>query len=162
MPESSASSVPMVSSAKSNYLCRSDPLTLIEPSAGSLAGARVLVVDDEFLIAAQLQCDLTEAGAEVIGPSHTLQAALALAEREHLTAAILDIQLGRDSVGPGRAAPYRSGDFVRFLHRTGAYRPDPRAMAEFQGHLPTGHCRQFDRRDRIGCEGKTQRAGVMA
>ena len=54
----------MVSSAKSNYLCRPDPLTSIEPDARPLGGARVLVVDDEFLIAAQLQCDLTEAGAE--------------------------------------------------------------------------------------------------
>ena len=123
MPESSASSVPMVSSAKSNYLCRPDPSTLIEPSSGSLGGARVLVVDDEFLIAAQLQCDLTEAGAEVIGPSHTLQDALALAEREHLTAAILDIQLGRDSVGP--VAQRLTDRGIPFVFYTGQVHTDP-------------------------------------
>jgi ActR/RegA family two-component response regulator len=73
-----------------------------EPAARPLKNARVLVVDDEFLIAAQLQCDLHEAGAQVIGPSHTLKDALALAEREHPTAAILDIQLGHDNMDRSR------------------------------------------------------------
>jgi DNA-binding response OmpR family regulator len=83
----------------------------------------VLVVDDEFLIAAQLECDLTEAGAEVIGPSHTLQDALALAEREHLTAAILDIQLRCDSVGP--LAQLLTDRGIPFVFYTGQVHTDP-------------------------------------
>jgi DNA-binding response OmpR family regulator len=83
----------------------------------------VLVVDDEFLIAAQLQCDLTEAGAEVVGPSHTLQDAIALAEREHLTAAILDIQLGRDNVGP--LAQRLTDRGIPFVFYTGQVHTDP-------------------------------------
>ena len=53
-----------------------------------MEGARVLVVDDEFLIAAQLEADLTAAGAEVVGPSQTLQEASDFAARERLTRTI--------------------------------------------------------------------------
>ena len=126
MPEWSASSVLMEWSAKSNYRCRPDPWTSIEPAARPLRGARVLVVDDEFLIAAQLECDLREAGAEVIGPSHTLQKALALAEREHLTAAILDVQLGQDNVGP--LAQYLTDRGIPFVFYTGQVHTDPIRM----------------------------------
>src|SRR5438105_1666736 len=117
------SSVVMVWSAKSNYHCRSDQRTPIEPVARRLRGARVLVVDDEFLIAAQLEGDLRDAGAEVIGPSHTLQDALALAEREHLTAAILDIQLGHDRVGP--LAQHLADRGIPFVFYTGQTHTDP-------------------------------------
>jgi DNA-binding response OmpR family regulator len=113
----------MVSSAKSNYHCRPDRWTPIESAARPLRGARVLIVDDEFLIAAQLQSDLQDAGAQVIGPSHTLQHALALAEREHLTAAILDIQLGPDSVGP--LAQRLTDRGIPFVFYTGQVHTDP-------------------------------------
>jgi DNA-binding response OmpR family regulator len=113
----------MVSSAKSNYHSQSEPRTRIEPTARPLRGARVLVVDDEFLIAAHLESNLKEAGAEVIGPSHTLQDALALAEREHLTAAILDIQLGHDNVGP--LAQELSARGIPFIFYTGQTHTDP-------------------------------------
>jgi DNA-binding response OmpR family regulator len=98
-------------------------LTSIEPDARPLGGARVLVVDDEFLIAAQLKCDLEEAGAEVIGPALTLQDALALAEREHLAAAILDIQLGCDNVGP--LAQRLTDRGIPFVFYTGQVHTDP-------------------------------------
>jgi DNA-binding response OmpR family regulator len=65
-----------------------------------LHGARVLVVEDEALIAFELQTTLADAGAQVVGPSLTLAEAFALAGRESLSAAILDVRLGRDTVGP--------------------------------------------------------------
>jgi DNA-binding response OmpR family regulator len=83
----------------------------------------MLVADDEFLIATQLQCDLQEAGAQVIGPSHTLQDALALAEREHPTAAILDIQLGHDNIGP--LARHLADRRIPFVFYTGQSDTDP-------------------------------------
>ena len=113
----------MVSSARSNYHCRSDQWTATEPAQRPLKGARVLVVDDEFLIAAQLECDLQEAGAQVFGPSHTLQDALAVAEREHLTAAILDIQLGHDNIGP--LARHLADRGIPFAFYTGQSDTDP-------------------------------------
>jgi DNA-binding response OmpR family regulator len=63
-----------------------------------LSGARILVVEDEAFIALDLQATLTDAGAEVIGPTLTLAEAFALAGRANLSAAILDVRLGRDTV----------------------------------------------------------------
>lgn len=60
--------------------------------AGRLSGKRVLVVEDEYYIAADLQRVLGEEGAVVIGPSGHLEDALALAA-EVLDAALLDVNL---------------------------------------------------------------------
>ena len=65
-----------------------------------LAGARVLIVEDEFIIALEIQANLEEAGATVVGPAYTLQQALELAEHEKLSAAMLDLRLGCDSASP--------------------------------------------------------------
>jgi CheY-like chemotaxis protein len=54
---------------------------------------RVLVLEDELLIALDLGSLLTTLGCEVVGPVGRLAEALALAEREPLDAAILDVQL---------------------------------------------------------------------
>jgi DNA-binding response OmpR family regulator len=69
-------------------------------AARRLSGARILVVEDEAFIAFDLQATLTDAGAEVIGPTLTLAEAFALAGRENLSAAILDVRLGRDTIEP--------------------------------------------------------------
>jgi DNA-binding response OmpR family regulator len=82
-----------------------------------LSGARILVVEDEAFIALDLQATLTDAGAEVIGPSLTLEQAFALASRENLSAAILDVRLGRDTVGP--VARQLAARDIPFLFYTG-------------------------------------------
>jgi DNA-binding response OmpR family regulator len=113
----------MASSAKSSYPCRPDQWSPIEPAARPLGGARILVVDDEFLITAQLEYDLSEAGAEVVGPAQTLNDALALTEREDVSVAILDIQLGRDDAGP--LAQQLSDRGIPFVFYTGQTQTDP-------------------------------------
>ena len=113
----------MASSAKSNYHCRPDQWTTIEPTARPLGGVHILIVDDEFLITAQLECDLSEAGAEVVGPAQTLKDALALAEREQVSVAILDIQLGHDNVG--QLAQQLSDRGIPFVFYTGQMHTDP-------------------------------------
>lgn len=57
-----------------------------------LAGRRVLVVEDEILVAATIECEVASAGAEVVGPAYTVEEALALAE-EPVDVALLDINL---------------------------------------------------------------------
>ena len=60
--------------------------------------ARILIVDDEPLIALMAEEWLSELEHAVVGPAYDLDGALALAEREHPDAAILDLTLGaRDS-----------------------------------------------------------------
>jgi CheY-like chemotaxis protein len=59
-----------------------------------LAGRRVLVVEDEMIVAMLLQDMLADLGCAVVGPAHVLEDALDLARREHrLDVALLDVNL---------------------------------------------------------------------
>jgi PAS domain S-box-containing protein len=58
---------------------------------------RILVVEDEALVALQLQTDLEQHGCHVIGPARSLKHGLLLAAQERLDAAFVDISLGRDT-----------------------------------------------------------------
>ena len=62
----------------------------------SIAG-RVLVVEDEALVALQLQSDLEKAGHHIVGPARSLKHGLMLASQERIDAALLDVSLGRDT-----------------------------------------------------------------
>ena len=66
----------------------------------SLAGIRVLVIEDEALIAALVEDMLTELGATVIGPAATVAKGLALAESETIDAAVLDVNLRSETIEP--------------------------------------------------------------
>jgi CheY-like chemotaxis protein len=76
----------------------------VPPAPGGLAGRRVLVVEDEPLVALEIETELTEAGAIVLGPVGTLEAAARLIEAERLDAALLDANLGGRSVDALAAA----------------------------------------------------------
>ena len=65
-----------------------------------LSGHRILVVEDEPIIALNLESMLIEAGAEVIGPAMTVAAALQLAMTPGLTSAIVDLRLQNQSAHP--------------------------------------------------------------
>ncbi len=60
-------------------------------------GNRILIVEDEVLLCMELSDMLTAAGFEVIGPAHTLGAGLDIARTEPLDAAILDVNLGKET-----------------------------------------------------------------
>lgn len=96
-----------------------------------LSGARILVVEDDFLIALELTAILSDAGAEVVGPAQTVAAALALAEDEKLSAAILDIRLGADTATP--VARRLAAGRVPFIFYTGQSKTDP-LRAEWPDH----------------------------
>lgn len=65
-----------------------------------LAGKRILLVEDEFIVATMAEDMLTELGATVIGPATSLTRALSLAEDEELDAAVLDINIQGTTVDP--------------------------------------------------------------
>lgn len=73
---------------------------------------RVLVVEDEFLIALDIQTLLEDLGCEVLGPCPSVAKALALLETELPDLAILDVNLGRERSTPvaealrDRSVPY--------------------------------------------------------
>ena len=68
--------------------------------AETLAGKRILVVEDEYMLASDLAQFLEQEGAAVAGPVGTVTGALALAETEALDAAVLDINLRNEKVYP--------------------------------------------------------------
>ncbi|WP_243851199.1 response regulator [Rhizomicrobium electricum] len=76
------------------------PETYDDPDAGRLSGARILVVEDEFVIAMQLQSIFEEEGAQVLGPYHNVADALEHAGSDDISAASLDVNLGRETAAP--------------------------------------------------------------
>ncbi|MFC7739631.1 response regulator [Roseomonas sp. GCM10028921] len=64
---------------------------------GLLASRRILLVEDEYLIAEAMEAWLRQAGAVVIGPVPRVEQALALieSEAEALDGAVLDVNLGQ-------------------------------------------------------------------
>jgi CheY-like chemotaxis protein len=66
-----------------------------------LRGQRVLVVEDEYLIATDIAEALAELGATVVGPVGSVKEALRRIEAEgELDGAVLDINLGQEKVFP--------------------------------------------------------------
>lgn len=66
----------------------------------TLAGKRILVVEDEYLIAQDMAYELRDIGLEVIGPFSSVAAALAAIETRPVDGAVLDINLGDEEVYP--------------------------------------------------------------
>jgi CheY-like chemotaxis protein len=65
----------------------------------ALVGRRILVVEDEMMIAMLVEDMLAELGCSVVGPAHALEAALNLARTEQgIDAALLDVNLGGQPV----------------------------------------------------------------
>lgn len=69
----------------------------------------VLIVEDEYLIALDLQCMLESHGWRVIGPAATVLDALALLEDELPSVALLDVNLGAELVTPVAVVLQRYG-----------------------------------------------------
>lgn len=63
-------------------------------SIASLDGRRILILEDEGLVAMDLQDSLDDLGCAVVGPVRTVEAALSLIEGNALDAALLDVNLG--------------------------------------------------------------------
>lgn len=91
------------------------PVQQPAPSAAngmSMAGKRILLVEDEALITMLIVDVLEDLGVTVIGPAETLAHALELAQDESIDAAILDVNLGSETSFPvasllrARRVPY--------------------------------------------------------
>lgn len=59
----------------------------------TLAGRRILIVEDEGIIALWIEEAVLELGCLVVGPAGTLAKALRLAREENIDAAILDVNV---------------------------------------------------------------------
>lgn len=73
----------------------------IEPTAPrGIAGKRVFVVEDEALIAFDIEMILEGKGCQVVGPAGRLDRAIDLAESEAFDLAVLDVMIGPDEIFP--------------------------------------------------------------
>jgi len=71
----------------------------------------------------ELESILSEAGAEIVGRCQTVRAALGLTPSEGLCAAILDLQIGRETIAPVARDLEERG--VPFVFYTGQVGMDP-------------------------------------
>jgi len=65
-----------------------------------LAGLRILVVEDEMLVALLVEDYLYDNGCEVVGPAATLSEALRMARTESFHAAVMDVNIGGEKAYP--------------------------------------------------------------
>jgi CheY-like chemotaxis protein len=66
----------------------------------NLRGKRVLVVEDEYLLAMDLAERLEDLGVEVVGPAATVREAIALLAVQEVEGAVLDINIRGERVYP--------------------------------------------------------------
>ena len=71
-----------------------------EPENGEIEPQTVLVVEDEFFIAIELESVLTRSGFDVLGPASSVDQALDLLKSQRPDAAVLDVTLGGEKVTP--------------------------------------------------------------
>ena len=69
-------------------------------AAGDVTGCRVLVVEDETLIAMEIESVLEALDCEVVGPTGKLETALALVIEEAFDIAILDVTVRGGKIYP--------------------------------------------------------------
>jgi two-component system, response regulator PdtaR len=99
-----ASITPVPLQAPPSWLpCQDKAVFATDESAGSRTQARkpfrILVIEDDLLIAAQIETTLTEAGFDVVGLAPTGEEAIELAAKEPPDLAVVDIRLAGDRDG---------------------------------------------------------------
>lgn len=90
--------------------------------APALRDQRVLVVEDEAVVAMELTRVLTAAGAKVVGPAGTIEEALSLLADQPIDRALLDVNLGGRLITPVAQALARRR--IPFVYLTGYQEPD--------------------------------------
>jgi ActR/RegA family two-component response regulator len=99
----------------------------------ALRGRRLLIVEDDYMVALELVRSLEEQGVEVLGPAGSVEDALALVEQEgaRMDGAVLDINLRNKRVYPVAEALAARG--VPFIFATGY---DALVIPEGYAHVP--------------------------
>ncbi len=101
-----------------------------------LFGRLVLIVEDELMVAWDIESTLTAAGIKVLGPVSSVSAALALIAQQKPDAAILDLSLRGELVTP----------VARALHEQGV----PFVLSTAYNHLRPEDDTAFDGIDNLG------------
>jgi CheY-like chemotaxis protein len=107
-----------VASDREGQGSRPDPGTTSGGPAARLTGKRVLIVEDEALVALDLELAFEDEGVEVVGPALNLRDALShLGSGAWIDGAVLDVDLGGKDVFP--VAEILRARGVPFVFHTG-------------------------------------------
>jgi DNA-binding NtrC family response regulator len=109
-------------------VCRNMKMIQATKDSHPLSGVRVLIVEDDPLMAMDLEDTLAEAGALVVGLCQTLNEAMARANVDDFAVAVLDFSLGMDTASPVAHRLVRRR--VPFVLYTGKSNRDP-SLAEW-------------------------------
>jgi two-component sensor histidine kinase len=126
--------IPVTTEAGNRARHAAKPLTVAAAPANLpvLDGVRVLLAEDEPIVQMELKACLERAGAVVVGPVATLDAAEAFSEAEVLDAAILDVNLSGRSIAP--VAEFLDARGIPILFTTGYQ--DLQTLPPALRHLP--------------------------
>jgi CheY-like chemotaxis protein len=110
----------------------------MSPEAQTVAGKRVLVVEDELMIRMLLEGMLTDLGHTVVAQAGGIEEALALARQAEFDVALLDVNLNNEPITPvveilverGLPFVFASGYGQRGVPE--AYRASPTLQKPFQ------------------------------
>ncbi len=96
-----------------------------------LSGVTALVVEDDLLLAMDVEATLADAGAVVVGVCHTLAEAMERGDSDDFAVAVLDFSLGSESVTPFARRLERRD--IPFILHTGIPRSNP-SLADWRNH----------------------------
>lgn len=107
---------------------------------GDLQGVRILIVEDDFIIASEEEIWLEEIGCEVLGPLPSVPAALAALTADLPDGAVLDIDVRGTTVYP--VAQFLADQNIPFLFVSGSdpdsidqnFKSVPRLMKPVREH----------------------------
>ena len=114
-------------------------------NGADLSGRRILVVEDEFLLAMELETLLSQRGCTVLGPVPSVGQALALIDGEPPDVALLDVNLKGERATPVAAALLDRGvPFVLITGYSGRQLSEPELRAAPRIDKPVT-CRELGR-----------------
>jgi DNA-binding NtrC family response regulator len=110
-------------------------------SCADLKGRRVLVVEDEFLLAMELEGILDRYGCEVLGPASSVERALAALQTDRPEVVVLDVNLkGRRATPVAAALRDRGVPFVLMTGYSGPQLSEPELRDALRLDKPVDGC----------------------
>lgn len=99
-------------------------------ATGETHAARILIVEDEYLVALQMEGELTKAGFQIVGIASSAQEALTYAAAQRPELVLMDIRLRGKRDGIDGAAELFTKHGIRSLFVTAHHDADARARAQ--------------------------------
>ncbi|HZT87675.1 MAG TPA: response regulator [Stellaceae bacterium] len=101
-----------------------------EPHRAEAEAPRILIVEDEYLVALELESELTDAGFAVVGSAATADEAIRLASDKRPTLIVMDVRLPGQRDGIDAAIEIYRATGIRSIFATAYPEPQLRRRAQ--------------------------------